>query len=253
MHLDEILVRGPLVPESIDPHGAHAGGARPGDVVGEAVADHHRIRRVGAERLERMGEDRRVGLADPDLARHGDGGEAIGEARRDELLALQVRRAVGHEPERVVGREVVERRCDVIERLVQAPPLDAVALAELLRERGVVDALAREGAPPGFAPVRGRPRAQPCDARVLALETAPQRLPRADLDRLAVGMDGRRPPQLAGVLPCGRRERGRVELPGAGGVLRGRPEGGRGGGLVGDERVVEVEEQRGRHSGGRSG
>src|SRR5262249_40024073 len=135
--------------EAVDPHRTEAARERAVDVARHAVADHHRV--ADAEQLERVPEDRRVRLADAEVAGDGDRAEPRLEPRRRELLALQARGAVGDERDRAVDR--IERGLDVVERVVARAALDAEPLAQLLRQRRVFDALLGQRARPRAAPV----------------------------------------------------------------------------------------------------
>src|SRR5262245_29196140 len=66
---DPEVAVGSAATEAVDPDGAKA--CRHGSVYvsGEAVSDHDRLSAVTVQLCERMSEDRRVGLADPDFRR----------------------------------------------------------------------------------------------------------------------------------------------------------------------------------------
>ncbi|OLC11226.1 MAG: hypothetical protein AUH39_00050, partial [Chloroflexi bacterium 13_1_40CM_67_9] len=122
-----------------------------GDVASEAVADHDRIVRADFERSERRFEDARVGLSDADLG--GDDRDL--EERRErcvrELCPLDVGRAVGHEPETVIARQISHHRVGVGIDKLHLAARDAKRVHGGVDQTVIANAGRREGPAPDAA------------------------------------------------------------------------------------------------------
>src|SRR5580765_502839 len=81
-------LRGDALASAIDEDATNAYCERAGDVPFVVVADHHRIARLDAERLERVAIDARVGFAGAELALDDDDVEVVLELVARELRAL---------------------------------------------------------------------------------------------------------------------------------------------------------------------
>ena len=160
MHLDERVVRGPLARPKRLTHTARMPAARARRRRGRGCSPTiTAVRRVGVERLERVGEDRRVGLADADLARDDDRREALARAptRRASRAAGTTRRwsraASAWSPARSSSAAAAS-----VEGLVQAPALDRRSARRAPRASAASSIpWSRERAPPGLPAVLGRP------------------------------------------------------------------------------------------------
>jgi hypothetical protein len=136
-----------------------------------------------------------------------------------------------------------ERLSDLAEHLVARTALLAEPPGQLCRQPQVLDRLVGERPRPGLAPVGRRPITKRPGLGPVALEPAPEALPGADPDPPTVLM-GRRPiPELARPQPSPERQHRRVDVM----TLRRDPgrrlEGGNGGLLLDDQRLVEIKEE----------
>src|SRR5262249_30715443 len=173
-----------------------------------------------AERIERMLEDGRLGLADADLTLDRDGVEVVGEPVARQLVALHATVAVGHEAQHVAaGAERIQARSRVGEEAIGG----TAAGVEFRRDpRG--ELVIRAPDPRERAAGDLAPRGEHLDA----LRAMPDRIAPEPRPRLLNG-DGQR---LA-VEPGGT----------GGGTARGRPQLRAPAGVV-EQRVVEIEEHR---------
>ena len=119
----------------------------------------------------------------------------------------------------------------------------AEAVGKVFGVGGVVDAVLGEGKAPGFAAVGGGPGVEALEVGGVAGEVAPEAFPGTDADGLAVGDVVGGSPELAGAGAGGMGDGGGVEMVAVGDGGAGGEEGGFGGAFVGDEGVVEVEEE----------
>ena len=109
--------------------------AAPCDVVDEPVADEERLERVDAEAVERVLEDRRVGLARADLAREDDRVDALRDAELLERRGGRSRGGSGHvfattASRRPRARSASSSACARAEQRARRPPRRVLGVEE---------------------------------------------------------------------------------------------------------------------------
>jgi hypothetical protein len=156
------------------------------DVPREAVADHDRILGWNVERRERCLEDARIGFSESDLGRDDRDIERRRERRMGELLALHVGRAVGHQREAMVARQIAHHRFGLGVDELDPAARGAEGLHRLVDELVIGDSRRGQGAAPDAAAEVGDERPQVPEPSGVAQELAPQGLSLPDPHRVRV-------------------------------------------------------------------